>query len=177
MALYFIAILPSLDIRNGIQEIKEKASLVFESTKALNSPPHITLIPPFTSNNHAQILTFFEEVNFSIKPFEIRLLNFGFFGKRTVYIKVENNVLLNKLYKHLEEQFFNLEEIKQAKNSKHNFTPHITILNRDISEDNFDKAWRKFRKTTYQAQFMVSEIVLFRHEGKKWQQIASKLLG
>ncbi len=177
MPLYFIAILPAHDILNGIQEIKEEASLMFESTKTLNSPPHITLIPPFTSNNQAQILTFFEEVNFSIKPFEIRLLNFGFFGKRTVYIKVQDNVLLNKLHTQLEEQFFDLKEIKQAKNSKHNFTPHITILNRDITEDNFDKAWRKFRKTTYQAQFIVSEIVLFRHAGKKWQQIASKLLG
>lgn len=176
MALYFIAILPPEEHLNDIQAIKEEASLMFESRKALNSPPHITLIPPFSINDNAQIITFFEEVKFTVKPFEVRLLNFGFFGKRTVYVKVENNTVLDKLHTQLENQFLSLKEIKQAKNSKHNFTPHITILNRDITEDNFDKAWRKFRKTTYQAQFMVSEIVLFRHQGKKWQKMASKSL-
>ena len=176
MALYFIAILPSEQILDEIQKIKDEASVRFDSCKALNSPPHITLIPPFSSNENTYVIDFFECVKFTVKPFELKLLNFDFFGKRTVYVKVENNVFIDKLYAQLERQFLTLKEVKQARNSKHNFIPHITILNRDITEENFDRAWRKFRKTTYQARCMIFEVVLFRHEGKKWQKIASKLL-
>lgn len=176
MALYFIAILPSNDILDQIQEIKNEASVLFESYKALNSPPHVTLIPPFSTDKKNEVITFFKELKFNLKPFELRLANFDFFGKRTVFIKVENNPLLAKLHSQLENQFLKLSEVKQAKNSKHTFTPHVTILNRDITEDSFDKAWRKFRKTTYQARFIVLEIVLFRHEGKQWQKMASKSL-
>ena len=46
-ALYYIALLPPENIRQEVTALKEHAAEAFHSSKALNSPPHITLIPPF----------------------------------------------------------------------------------------------------------------------------------
>ena len=46
-SLYFIAIIPPEKIRREIEELKKKISVAFNTKRALNSPPHITLIPPF----------------------------------------------------------------------------------------------------------------------------------
>ena len=173
MALYFIAILPPQDLQNRIQVIKNEASKEYESIKSLNSPPHITIIPPFSFSDEKLLFNFFESISIYMPKLEIKLLNFCVFAKRTLYIKLEKNTKLDSLHGDVEQLFYELEGVKQAKNSFHVFTPHITLLNRDITEEQFNRAWEKFRKTSFQARFMVSELVLLKHEGKKWNIVTS----
>ena len=46
-ALFFIGIIPHTEILDEVQEFKHYCKTRFDSSKALNSPAHITLIPPF----------------------------------------------------------------------------------------------------------------------------------
>ncbi|MCX8533677.1 2'-5' RNA ligase family protein [Chryseobacterium luquanense] len=169
--MYFIAIYPDQKIIDEVRVFKEDLALNFENSKALNNDAHITLFPPFERELELEedIHIAFQKINTTISPFEITLNGFGSFPNPknpVLFIKPEENENLNQLYHNVAEKF---------SFGKYAFHPHMTVGYRNLTYENFLKAWEIYKDKNYKTKFPVDKILLLRHDGK-WIPINEKKL-
>ena len=101
--------------------------------------------------------------------FKIQCRNFGFFTSKrnpVIFIRVVENAVLGSIHKSLmlflRELGFPIEETSLK------FHPHMTVAYRDLTVENFKRAWPEFEQRNFEADFVVEKIYLLRHDGKKW---------
>lgn len=170
--LYFIAILPPSDIANEVQSVKKEFVDKYNSKEAYGKPPHFTLQPPFrVPEKFEEIiipeLTYFAKTQSS---FTVRLSGFNHFRDDVIYIDVENPAEMKSLHNdltiYLQQQLDFSDEMIRHKN----LTPHMTVAYRDLSAENFQKAWKEFCSRSFDYSFHVNSIFLLKHNGKQWQR-------
>lgn len=168
--LFFIALLPPIEIQNQITEIKHYFSEQYKSRHALKSPPHITLQPPFKwlMENTAQLeqqLSLFAQ-NYS--PIPIMLSGFNAFAPRVIYVDViktpELLVIHRDLLNYLEQHL----NIIDAVAKKRPFSPHMTVAFKDLTRPAFKAAWSEFEQRSIHFEFTTPQLTLLIHNGQKW---------
>lgn len=169
--LYFIAVYPPQKIIEELKIFKQDLALNYENSKALKNDAHITLFPPFSREADIEndIHAAFQKIDTDMNPFEIILNGFGSFSNPknpVLFVQPEENENLKQLQLNVKEKF-------SFKN--YTFNPHVTVGYRDLTYDNFLKAWEVYQHKIYKTRFLVDKIVLLRHDGK-WVQIAEKML-
>ena len=169
--MYFIAVYPSQKIIDEIKLFKEDLAMNFNNSKALKNDAHITLFPPFERELalESDIHTAFQKINTDIPAFEIMLNGFSSFPNPknpVLFIKPEENEKLKELHLKVKEKF-NFKS--------YSFNPHVTVGYRDLSWENYLKAWEIYKNKEFKTKFIVDRILLLRHD-KKWTKIAEKKL-
>jgi 2'-5' RNA ligase len=170
--LYFIALVTNGDLFDRIREIQLHCAEEYKSKKALRSPPHITLIPPFRQDTSIELV-----LDKKLTPFfnkhtslNIELNGFGKFDSRTIFIKPEENSgLINmqeELQYYLSEDFSFIE-----RNPARKFNPHVTIASGDLRKEYFKTAWQEFESKTFSETWNISSAHLLKHDGKKWNPV------
>lgn len=169
--LFFIALLPPQNVQQEATKIKEYFAKVYKSRAALKLPAHVTLQPPFKWNLEdlpllEGCLQKFAETQSSVPMI---LDGFGSFRQRVIYINVIKNSELitihQELLAHLEESLNIVDEIEKCRQ----FSPHLTVAYRDLTRDNFRKAWAEFESQKFYFEFAISKITLLIHNGKQWE--------
>ncbi|MBL1219234.1 2'-5' RNA ligase family protein [Chryseobacterium sp. L7] len=169
--MYFIAIYPPQDIIDEVRVFKQDLAKNYDNSKALTNDAHITLLAPFDRDQELEsdIHAAFEKIDTNIPPFAIVLDGFGSFPhpkNPVLFIHPEPNEHLNILHERIRQPFsFGVKS----------FTPHVTIGYRNLSFDNYLKAWEVYRDKEYKTKFIVDKILLLRHDGR-WIPIAEKKL-
>lgn len=177
--LYFIAVIPPQDISEEITAIKTAFAQDYDSSKALKVLPHITLKAPFSVADDA-IVEWFLQTNPGIVPFDIRLDGFGAFDKKdnpVIFIAPEDNLNLNQLQKILLDDFRKHFPNQTIMHPEWHYKSHITIGYRDLTPENFSKAWAVYQSKPYNSSFRVSSIHLLKHNRRQWNIVQSKNLG
>lgn len=169
--MYFIAIYPPQQIIDEIKFFKRDLALNFNNSKALKNDAHITLLPPFSReiDLESDIHIAFQKINTNISPFEIYLNGFGSFPNPknpVLFVRPEENESLKQLYLNVTEKF---------SFAKHSFNPHITVGYRNLTYEDFLKAWEIYQSKKYETKFIVERILLLRHDGN-WVTIGEKKL-
>jgi len=169
--MYFIAIYPPQNIIEEINVFKKDLAINFANSKALKNEAHITLFPPFDRKIELEndIHEAFQKIDTNLSPFEITLNGFGSFPNPknpVVFVQPEHNESLRQLQLHVKEKF-NFKS--------YSFNPHITVGYRDLTYENFMKAWEIYQNKPYKTKFLVDKIILLRHDGK-WVPVAEKML-
>lgn len=169
--LYFIAIYPPQQIIDEVRVSKEDLALNFNNSKALKVDAHITLFPPFSREIALEndIFKAFQKINTDIPSFEIVLNNFGSFPNPknpVIFVQPEENNDLKELHSRVRERFNFINR---------SFNPHMTVGYRDLSFENYLKAWQVYKDKEYKTKFLVDKILLLRHDGK-WTPIGEKKL-
>ncbi len=172
MQLYFIAIVPPANVCEIITAVKKRFSIHHQSSRALKSPSHITLRPPFKMFKERE-----EELSNSLttfandhKSFNVDLNGYGHFRKDVIYIKPSENDLLNKAYSDL-QQHLALKNCFPISPPYPKFHPHITVAYRDLSAKAFDEAWKVFEHEFFKYSFTAGSIYLLKHIKQKWDVI------
>lgn len=172
MNLYFIAITPDEKLSEEIRTVQKDFAERFSSEKAYRNFPHITVIPPFRSyESEEKLLEKFRKINISTPPFRISINGFGCFPnakKPVIFLQPETSSDLENLFREIRSSSF-----PQLKNSFH---PHLTVAYRDLSPDNFRKAWEEYKDKKFSAEYEVKRVGLYKHFGGKWNLIAEKML-
>src|SRR5712671_831140 len=125
--LYFIALITSGDLFDRIREIQIHCSEEYQSKKALRSPPHVTLIPPFKEETSIENILEEKLTPFfgTYHSFNVELDGFGRFDSSVIFIQPEKNAYLETmqedLYNYLSRNFSFVEPISRK------FNPHVTI--------------------------------------------------
>ncbi|KAB1229140.1 2'-5' RNA ligase family protein [Chryseobacterium viscerum] len=169
--MYFIAIYPPQEIIEEVKVFKRDLAINYANSKALKNEAHITLFPPFFREIELEsdIHTAFQKINTAMDPFTIELNGFGSFPNTknpVLFIRPEENSHLTEIYHNVKQQF---------NFAKYSFTPHVTVGYRDLTWENYLKAWEKYKEQKYQTRFLVDKILLLRHE-EQWVPIAEKRL-
>ncbi len=166
---FFIALLPPLAIQGYANEVKEYFAQNHNSRGALNSPPHITLQPPFEWQLDQQALLEEALSRFtkSQMPVPISLNGFGAFPPRVIYINVLKTPQLLTLQQDLSR--YCEASLGIIKLSQHRaFVPHLTVAFRDLTKEHFCDAWDKFATKQVEYEFIVPQLTLLIHDGKRW---------
>ena len=178
--LYFIAIIPPESVKNELTSFKEDFAKRFQSKKALNIVPHITLKIPFRVDNkeHDTLLKWFVDLDLNVRPFNIRLDGFGSFmrrGQPIVFVRPVATDDLTALQKNLiikmESDFPDYVD-----KDDHSFTPHMTIAYRDLDRSVYKQAWKEYKSKKYEAEFHVNRIALLMHNSKVWNVMSEQHL-
>jgi 2'-5' RNA ligase len=172
MNLYYIAVLPDKIISEDILAMKMHFKKEFNTYHALKSPAHITLQMPFKRLESFEKNLICCLYNFAAQEnsFTLGLNGYGHFDKKVIFVQVEEAPQLRALKERLsltlrsELGFSNAELVFK-------FHPHITLATRDISRENFSKAWIICKNKKYTANFDVKCISLLRHQGQFWNVI------
>jgi 2'-5' RNA ligase len=167
--MYYIAIVAESPVAEDVQRFKEEMREEFGCIAAMKSPAHITLIAPFYfSKGLSKILIdTVHQFDTDMQPFEIRVEGFGHFRRDVLFVQPVENALLMQLQEKTVSYFSALLGDKVS--SKRNFHPHLTIANRDLKSEDFDKALSLFKDRPYSAAWTVKDICLMRHNGKQWE--------
>lgn len=169
--MYFIAVYPPQEIIEEIKVFKKDLATNYVNSKALKNEAHITLFPPFSREIELEedIHIAFQKINTKIIPFEVELDGFGSFPNPknpVLYIQPKESSQLTELYHRVKERF---------NFAKYSFNPHMTVGYRDLTWENYLKAWEKYENMEYKTKFLVDKIILLRHDGR-WVPIAEKKL-
>ncbi|MFW9262376.1 2'-5' RNA ligase family protein [Nostoc sp. CALU 546] len=170
MSRYFIALLPSQDIQDYANQIKQDFADRYSSSGALKSPPHITLQPPFewADANLPLLEASLQEFARGQQPLAITLRGFDAFVPRVIYINVVRSQDLLTLQANLMAYTeSNLGIVDQVSKTRP-FTPHITVAFRDLTKQNFKVAWPEFEKRQLHFEFTADKLTLLLHDGKRW---------
>ena len=167
---FFIALVPPLDIEQQITEIKLYFAEHYNSSRALQSPPHITLQPPFEWPE-ADV----PKLEESLKAFSanrlsipIALSGFAAFAPRVIYADVVKSAQLLEIQKdlmsYIEENLGIVDQLSQTRP----FVPHMTVAFSDLTEENFQAAWLEFKDRSLHFEFTAAALTLLLHNGSRW---------
>ncbi|NET70363.1 MAG: 2'-5' RNA ligase family protein [Sphaerospermopsis sp. SIO1G2] len=170
MNRYFIAILPPQHIQDYANEVKQHFVEQYSSWGAQNSPPHITLQPPFllAKEQVAILETFLEDFAKNKNSLPITLDGFAAFPPRVIYINVIKSQALLKLQSDLVNDVESKLGIKPKGGNHNSFTPHLTVARRDLKKSDFYLAWDEFKQRQVYFEFVAENLTLLLHDGKKW---------
>ena len=169
--LYFFAILPPEPYLADMQQLTEEISKKYNTRKALNSPPHITLIPPFWYFDEYldDLLDIQSNINENMDSIPIEVEGFSTFPRKVLFLSVRRIQSL----KDLVSQIYDLlpEIVKSDIKLYPEFHPHITVAFKDISWPNFKKAKKEYLQKSYHIKFESASISLLQHNKGKWKVI------
>ena len=169
--LYFVAIVPPPPVRDEVQELRLYFSEKYGSSQALKSPPHITLLAPFNTSreNENKIKSILTDFSSGYEPFDIGLKDFSTFSTKVIYVSVQKNEQLSIIQDKLESRAREDSEVFHYNYKKRSFHPHMTLAFRDLSKENFRKAWDEFKGRKFKASFRAASITLLKHDGSEWE--------
>ena len=167
---FFIALLPPQEIQDYANEIKQYFAQTYDSRAAQKSPPHITLQPPFEWQRDAvplleQCLRTFADTRMLVP---VTLNGFAAFVPRVIYINVLKTPELLTLQKELMEYLEASLGIVDMTSKSRPFSPHMTVAFRDLTRQNFRRAWPEFQDRQLEFEFTASELTLLIHDGRRW---------
>ncbi|MFD2573897.1 2'-5' RNA ligase family protein [Spirosoma soli] len=159
-----MALLPHSIIQDEVTTFKQEALEKFGSGHALRSPPHITLLPPFRSNQtDFSALQAFASTQQLI---EVALSNFDRFGTRVIFVNVLAEQSLTDCQQRLST--FCAEQFAIPSDPRP-FHPHMTVAFKDLKKAVFPQAWAYFSEKTYERLFTATAITLLIHTGQRWE--------
>lgn len=179
-ARFFVALLPPVAVQDEITAIKRDIWQRFGSQGALNSPPHITLQPPFQwpegqVGELEQVLADFARGR---SPVPVQLQNFSAFAPRVIYVDVVHTEALMALQPglmaHLEATCGIVDAVAKGRPQ---FMPHATVGFKDLTREAFHAAWAEFKDRPFAAEFVVPQLTLLHHGGSSSDRPRDRLGG
>ena len=179
--LYFIAIVAPDAVTAEINTFKHDIRDNYSSKAALKTMPHITLKAPFKlpAEEREDLLKWFRNIPTEIAPFEIHIDNFGSFDNKqnkVIFVKPIMSAELIALQSDVIKDFALTYPKMNMSTHEHQFKAHMTIGYRDLTPENFEKAWAVYKDKQYRSSFTCSSYCLLQHNGMKWEVIAEKPL-
>lgn len=175
---FFVALVCPLPLQDRVNQLKIWVKEQYRCRVPMNSPPHLTLIPPFWFDSQKEPLVLSAMDSFRYDPGipEIRLLNFSHFDGRVLYIRVVEDPALLDLKQKLESHFISILGGAIVVDDRP-FHPHITIASPGRRRSAFHRGIQDLASREFEDQFRAKKISLLKHDGVSWQVIAEKGLG
>ena len=168
--LYFIAIIPPLQLKEELMELKRQFGSKYNCKASLNSPPHITLHMPFRySEKKEEHLIDVLKQSIQLSSFDVELKGFGAFPPRVIYIQTALTDPIQRVFEQVKKTMRGLN-IFNAGYQDRGFHPHLTIAFRDLKKSIFPVAWKEYEQTSFDTSFKVEEVMLLKHNGSNWEE-------
>ena len=172
MQMYFIALVLPQPINEKVLRYKDVMLERYNCKVGLNSPAHITLVPPFwiEEGKEDQLISDTKSLSHYLHPFTISTDNFSAFKPRTIFIALAPNEELNEVKKTTDD-FFTKNVFYNIKIDARLFHPHITIATRDLYKKSFYEIWPWFAEKKFLEEWTAEGISILKHNKKNWDVI------
>jgi len=157
----WIGIVLPKKIFNEIFKIEKSIAKKYNTYHKLKGKigPHITITHQENVNekDFNKIEKIVSEISKKTKPFKIKIKGIRRFHKPIViYMNVLKSRKLNKLNKELSNNLKKFGKIRLYRK----YTSHITIANKDITKENFKKAFKELKNKKLSYEFNVNKLYL-----------------
>ena len=178
---YFVAVLPTKTVQDRVDELKRDLGQTYDCKPVWNSPPHVTLLPPFErSPDHLPRLNhWIAQVSATMPAFELAFKGLGAFPPRILFVDLVRSPELMKLQGELELAFEEFEapyEYSQRPDRPHGdrpFKPHMTLARcrakRRGGKNPFHIIWPAIRDRPFQGTSAINEVVLLEYLDQTWE--------
>jgi 2'-5' RNA ligase len=171
-SLVYYALIPESPVQDQITAFKLEAAQRFGTLKALNSPAHLTLIPPrrldaLALDRYDEVV---RQVSDAISAFSLACQGFAAFPPRVIYVHVLANEDLLNLNTRIWEQLY--RSGLTARQEGPRFHPHMTVAFRDLNPQQYAVAWPFFQNQSYQAEWQAEGVWRLLHRGGRWERQA-----
>ncbi|OON70373.1 hypothetical protein B0919_04755 [Hymenobacter sp. CRA2] len=167
-----LATLPSEPVFAEVWALKQEVHRLTGSRNAVRLPPHITLIPPFRlvpADFELRAQAVFADFAATQAPAEVSLQDFAWFDHRTLFVHVAQAEALEQLHAALVARC--RADLPEVPHETRPFTAHMTLATRDLPPAQVPALKQDFAARRYAATFLVTSLVLFRHDGRQWQAL------
>jgi 2'-5' RNA ligase len=167
--LYFIAIVFEPALEQRIRKLKLIARDKFDSARALRSPAHITMVPPFhyPCEQIDELLSIVD--SFPMMKSPLTLSAAGHFGNRVIYIECDQHQALRACKQQLDKQLAPFGVTKK----EGRFHPHITVAFKDLKPERFNAAWHYFKGHCNLGQSRYYRLALLENKRDGWHILPS----
>jgi 2'-5' RNA ligase len=152
--LFFLLLSPTQDIISDVFFLKRQVwNCIGHSYDGAHSTAHLSLLQYEDPHNESQLYTISERIS-SVKSFNVRIKNFGFFKNNgTIFLEPVNKLEICELHEKL---------------AGGSIYPHITIA-RNLNPKDFDLAWKALKDLSYSNSFTCDCVTVLKWMGRKWQ--------
>ncbi len=179
---YFVAVIPTVAVQEQVNILKRELGETYDCKPVWNSPPHVTLLPPFErSPDHASRLHhWLELVVGTMARFELQLEGLGAFPPRVLFVDVVRSPELMTLKGELDIAF---EEYEAPYESSHRpdrgrrqdrgFNPHMTLARcrpkRRQGKNPFHSIWPEICDRPFHATSPIETVILLEYLKGQWE--------
>jgi len=152
--LFFLLVSPSEDIISDVFFLKRRIwNCIGHPYDGAHSTAHLSLLQYEDRHNESLLYTISDRIS-SVKSFNVRIKNFGFFKNNgTIFLEPVNKLEICELSERLTGQ---------------SIFPHITIA-RNLNPKDFDLAWKTLKDLSYNNAFTCDCVTVLKWMGRKWQ--------
>ena len=167
MRVWVGVVLPK-KISNEVLKIQKEIAKKYKTHHSLESNigPHFTITHQENVNerNLNKIEKIVEEISKKTRPFKINIKGICRFNKnRVIYARVLKPNELNSLNKNLSYRLGKFGKIRLLRL----FTPHITLVYKDITNENFKKVFKKFKNKEISYEFELNKLYIGKAKSKE----------
>ena len=179
---YFVAVLPTAAVQEQVNTLKQELGETYDCKPVWNSPPHVTLLPPFErSPDHVSRLHhWLESVVATMPKFELQFDGLGAFPPRVLFVDVVRSPELMKLQTELDIAF---DEYEAPYESSHRpdsrrrhgdaFNPHMTLARcrpkRRKGKNPFHAIWPEICDRPFHASSPIETVILLEYLKGQWE--------
>ena len=175
---WFIALLPPQEMQDYANAVKQYFAETYASKKAFSSPPHVTIQPPFVweLSDRPRLEASLREFAAARSAFPVTLSGFAAFPPRVIFIDVQLSPDLLQLHDDLVAYLETALGIVDRREQSRPFRPHMTVAFRDLTKENFRRAWPEFQNRAIELAgqpqdpycFQADRLTLLQHDGRRW---------
>lgn len=168
---WFIALLPPPAIAAAVDALARESCRYWDNDRALRSPPHVTLIPPFRRSRDAiaPVKTGLQRLAETYPPFEMTWGGWDCFAPRVVYLAVPPTEPLRHLRQRLVDGLRDDFAIDHPRDRNRPFCPHVTLAYTGQGSRDFETLWHAMPKEPFTATFTIHSLTLLRDDGHGWE--------
>ena len=165
--MYFICLAIPDPISSLIRSVQSQIHTQFGVGKVLNSPPHITLIPPYRSDEADQWVEMIQEFTHKATPVrQVRLIEIDSFGDRVIYISVEQHQALYDLSQEMRSVM--KEWISVDLNRP--LIPHVSLATRIPSQPMYRAILNTIEGKWKATDIDLTDLLILKHNGQQWDE-------
>lgn len=167
---FFVALLPPAEIQAYANKVIQDLTQRYR-TRTSQSPPHITLQPPFLLHQErlADLSTSLQNFADEQPAVPVFLSNFAAFAPRVLYLNVVKTPELLALQAALSKHLMIDSMVDASQQERRPYVPHLTVASRQMTRQIFQQAWLELQAQTVDFQFIADRLTLLIYIHQKWQ--------
>ena len=165
---YFIAILLEEEPKWRVDALRDELAKQFDVKAALAVPPHITLVPPFETEDISSLTEALAEIAKHTQPFTIQTSRFDHFDDRVWFVHIASTQTLQTIHQHIDRAV--RQTVRPVPSQKHPTVHfHINLASKDLTPSSFEAVRRFLGTEALPFQEMtVKNFTLLRREDHEW---------
>lgn len=171
--LSFIGISVPEPIAGDVRQFQRDIKVKHDWNKTLNIPVHITLIPPFYTEqaDTGELDELLGQFAGNCTEFCISTNGFGAFLPRVLYLNIEISPELVEIQNRL-EQILTENAFLFPEKSARDYRPHITIGSKSLTKKLFAQAWEEYAYKLHSMSWLNTQFIRYEHSHRMWTPVS-----